>query len=449
MRSAGLVVSIVLVAGLAFVMSACGARSSLPVPPNVIALNAIAYASFEGVEGSDVSPSSPPFPPFNIWVVDANGSSPQQPLTSLTASLADSEDPAYSPDGTQIAFESARSLDPNSDQPNINGVANIWVMNADGTGAHPLTKLTASEADTDTPVWSPKGDRIAFASNQAFDGISNAVNANGVLNIWVTKPDDPTSLMHLTKLDAVGADSLQPVWSPDGTQIAFASRRDLGGGNQMDTNGVLNIWVVNADGSGGDTALTKLTASGADSLQPVWSPKKGDNRIAFTSGRALDGSDKANTARNIWVINANGDVTTLRHLTNLTASGAGSDQPVWSPDGTQIAFASNQAFDGISDKVDTNGVSNIWVMNPDDPTSLKPLTQLTASLADSRDPVWSPNGDKIAFSSQRSLDPSSNETNNSANIWVMSANGSGAMPLTHLIHANCFSPTFSPLETGP
>ena len=88
--------------------------------------------------------------------------------------------------------------------------------------------------------------------------------------------------------------------------------------------------------------------------------------IIFTSNRALDGTDSTtlNQPSNIWGINSDG--TGLTALTNLsdTAFFADSDDAVFSPDGTRIAFSSARAFDG-SNNHDVNQVANIWVMNAD------------------------------------------------------------------------------------
>jgi Tol biopolymer transport system component len=62
--------------------------------------------------------------------------------------------PAWSHDGTKIAFTSARALD-GSDTPNTNFVMNIWVMNANGTAQKPVTKVTALNADCTGPSWHP------------------------------------------------------------------------------------------------------------------------------------------------------------------------------------------------------------------------------------------------------------------------------------------------------
>src|SRR5260370_36979308 len=144
---------------------------------------------------------------------------------------------------------------------------------------------------------------------------------------------DGSGALALTRMTAVS--SFFPHWSPDGSKIAFESARVLTGGDAADANVTYNIWVVNADGSGA-TALTRFTAANAFASIPVWSPD-GD-RIAFVANTALDGSNTVNTngAVNLWVINADG--TGAIPLTRPTAPsvnpgfpGVDTDDPEWRP----------------------------------------------------------------------------------------------------------------------
>ncbi len=232
----------------------------------------------------------------------------------------------------------------------------IFVMNADGTGVGQLTdhpfsvqQPILSNGDYD-PVWSPDGNKIAF------ERISDSCcwSAIFVMNA------DGTGIQQLTNNDSTGSD---PMWSPDGTKIAFTSDRD----------GRWNIFVVNADGTG----LEQLTNNDSTDSDPVWSPD--GTKIAFEQGPG------------IFVMNADG--TGIEQLTDprRPKSHDRDSDPVWSPDGTKIAF------EGLRGSTFATwgpyGDTQIFVMNADG-TGVK---QLTDNDHWSEDPLWSPDGTKIAF----------------------------------------------------
>jgi Tol biopolymer transport system component len=196
--------------------------------------------------------------------MNADGSNPT-PLTRITASGGDSTSPVWSPDGSKIAFESGRALD-GSNAADAHGSSNIWVMNADGSNVTPLTRLSAGSR-SQQPIWSPDGSKVAFPSNRALNG-SDGINA--ATNIWLMNADG-SNATPLTALTTGGANSFHPVWSPDGASIVFHSARALNGTDAINTNGTNNIWVIKADGSGA-TPLTQLTAQFASSVNAEWHP---------------------------------------------------------------------------------------------------------------------------------------------------------------------------------
>jgi TolB protein len=385
------------------------------------------YDSQRALDGSDAENTNGT---SNIWVVNGDGSG-AKPLTSLTNAGLGSGGPQWAPDGTKVVFVSTRKLD-GSDAANTNGTMNIWVMNADGSGVKSIASVTALNANSVQPQWSPDGTKIVFASARKLDG-SDAANANNMNNIWVVNADG-TSGKPLTSLTS--AASVMPQWSPDGTKIVFTSGRKLDGTDATNTNNTYNIWIVNADGTGAKP-LTSVTAGNAGSTDPRWSPD--GMKIVFTSHRKLDGSDAANAngTMNVWVMNADG--TGVNALTSVTAD-ADSDRPQWSPDGTKIVFESRRKLDG-SDAANANNTMNIWMVNADGSGS-KPLTSLTAAGADSRNPQWSQDGAKVVFDSGRKLDGSDSANLSSSynhNIWIVNADGSHATPLTSITVANASS----------
>jgi Tol biopolymer transport system component len=225
-----------------------------------------------------------------IVVANSDGSN-QTILTDAAAAF-----PAYSPDGSKIAFYS-----------DLSGSGDIYVMNADGSDT---VNITYNLPAPDTvrygrPAWSPDGSKIAFVMTGGdpgtYIGVMNA-DGSGLTQLTFPVTCGPRTC-YGTEAD--------PTWSPDGTRIAFGH--------------LAAIWVMNADGSN-QMALTDETAIFA--LQPSWSPD--GTRIAF-AGSIAGG---AGADEKVYVMRADGAL--MKNVTsNLLVPGS---YPAWSPDGTRIAF---------------------------------------------------------------------------------------------------------------
>jgi Tol biopolymer transport system component len=372
-------------------------------------------------------------------------------LTSLTNSGALSFDAVYSPDGTKIAFASSRAWD-GSDNHDINQVSNIWVMNADGTGAKVLTHLTTTKADCVRPAWSPDGKKIAYTSGRALDGSDNT-NPGGpfiVTNVWVINADGTNDipLTDDTSLAGGTTNSSDPVWSPDGSRIIFTSCRALDGTKLPNTNSTPNIWIVNSADGSGRLPLTFYTAAGVTPLSYSWFP---NGKILFSINAALSGD--AGGITNIWSVDPNVIPLKPTALTKLT--NAVSVMASISPDGSKIAFISGRALDG-SDNPNSNNTVNVWVMNADgsSPAHLTSLTVMGPSsvpIGGSRpDQIvlpWFKDGSKILFMSARALDGSDTpNTNFTVNVWAMNADGSAQKPVTKMtaFGGNCAEANWHP-----
>ncbi|HZE23500.1 MAG TPA: hypothetical protein VE054_05880 [Blattabacteriaceae bacterium] len=410
---------------LSLLIISCGGSKSTPTTLANPAVLTVAFGSSGALDGSSSANSNST---GNIWLAKTDGSA-ATPLTRLSNG-SDSSEPVWSSDGKKIAFVSTRALD-GSDS--IAAANNIWVVNADGTAAAPLTRLTTSGLVFWNLAWSPDGRKLAFASSAALDG-SDALSTNGAVNVWVMNADGTgaTPITRLTVNPSGGAwTSQEVIWSPNSAKIAFLSVGALDGSNALNTNAVFNVWVAKADGTS-LSPLTRLTASGVFQTDPAWSPDGA--KIAFIAQRALDASDAASSTNtmNLWTINADGSSATP--LTRFTSNDF-MFYPVWSPDGSKLAFGSGRALDG-SDASNINSADNVWTINANG-TGAFAVTRLTTTGINFASPMtWSPDGKKIAFTSQRAVD-GANVANPSGatNVWLLNADGSGAMPFTKLTSA--------------
>jgi Tol biopolymer transport system component len=140
--------------------------------------------------------------------MNADGSSPV-PLTKLTGEFTDCLNPAWSPDGSKIVFHTRRALN-GTDFISSNGTDNLWLMNPDGSGQAALTKLTASidHSLNPNPLWSPDGSKIVFVWSGRLDGTDFA-NDNSTANIWVINADG-SGATPLTTLTAKSANNETP-----------------------------------------------------------------------------------------------------------------------------------------------------------------------------------------------------------------------------------------------
>ncbi len=287
---------------------------------------------------------------FNIYAVNPDGSFPTQ-LTDdgPNPSFPTYDfDPDWSPDGTKIAFVSNRA----------NGFQ-IFTMNADGSN---VQQITNGNVETGQPKWSPDGTKIAFTRGGGCVILlkRNAVPVDEnpcVPYIYVMNPDGSNQVKVST-----GENEAWPVWSPDGSKLAFASVNfQSADGNE--------IYVMNADGSN----RTRLTNDTFIDFPSSWSPD--GTRIAFTSNR--DTPQTGIYRFQLYTMSPNGS-----NVVRLTASSFDDNYPVFSPDGTRIAFQRGQ-----SSPVNPADNTEIWLMSADG-SNQKNLTNNTAD--DFGPPAWQP-----------------------------------------------------------
>jgi Tol biopolymer transport system component len=239
--------------------------------------------------------------------------------------------------------------------------------------------------------------RIAFSLRT---GVAEA-------DIWTTNPDGTGG----SPLTVNAAGNYDPAWSADGAKIAFSSNRTTGTGVDNPT-GDIEIFTMSESG----TNVTQLTFNTWDDRNPAWSPS--GSKIAFEGVGAGSFGDN-----DIYVMNSDGS-----GLTNLTNTpGDTWDEreseasPDWSPDGSKIAFSSWHPPFGSETLT-----ADLYVMNADGSGRVQ-LTN-TSETWSSLDADWSPDGSKIAFTSQAYFRAA--ERGPYWFITVMNSDGSGRVDLT-------------------
>jgi len=337
----------------------------------------------------------------DIWVVDtANGASRR-----VTGDPGDEADPAWFPDGSALAYVATRD-----------GLASIWRVASTGGGA---TRLVASGQD---PAVSPDGSQIAFATRVA----------SGDLRIAVAPVGEVGKVRVVTGDNGGQWDHRRPTWSPDGRRLCYADHAHL--------------WVVDATGG----AATRLTSGAVGNREPAWS----------ADGRFVYFSSVREGPQSLWRIDPDGgtpqrltqgtgpevepavshDDTRLAYATRREdqdieirdlghgrawriASSAFDVQPALDPLGRHVAFVSNRlgTWDLWSQRLGTNG--------PEGPA--RRLTELPGTVAV---PAFSPDGRWIAF--HRVLD-------GERDIWLMPAEGGAPVNLTGSPGTDA-QPAFSP-----
>ena len=311
----------------------------------------------------------------------------------------------------------------------MDGDTEIYVMSTDGTN---IFRLTDNDRVESHPTWSPDGTKIVYKYQKEIHRETeyslSIVDTNELIEIDI----NPLNMAAVN----------DPVWSPDSSKIIYKGRR-LGVGLPPE-----DIYMVNADGTN-NTLIAYYNEDNEYEFVPVWSPD-GSN-IAFLSDyhdiyvmdtdgsnilQLTDSQDSENYLTwapdsskilfvsswdNHKICEINADGSNLNVLAEFDWIG-GMESLVWSPDFTKIAFVVIKRLSPIPE--DYRREYYIYVMNIDG--SNRTIMEIKTDGRIS----WSPDSNMITYSSD-------------GDIWIVNADGTGLTNLTNSPNNDSF-PVWSP-----
>jgi Tol biopolymer transport system component len=313
-----------------------------------------------------------------IFIVGATGESARR-LTDFGFH------PAWSPDGKQIVFCTEEVADPYL----RSGTSELWVVDAAGG-----TPKKIYDGDAVQPTWSPTGARIAFWAVDGGQRNIKTIPAGGGPAVPVLK-DPPLDW--------------SPVWAPDGKTLYIAS----------DRGGSMNLWDIAIDqASGKALGPPEPVTGGVQASSDEASVSHDGSRLIFRANLSSTvplaipfdqvtehlGTPvpliRRNGSLEVGDVSRDGQWLTLytmgeRQEDIFVSRADGSDlrritddafrdrSPVWSPDGSEIAFFSNRS-----------GIYQVWIIKPDG----SGLRQVTSSPVDLMAPLYAPPGDRLIAS---------------------------------------------------
>jgi dipeptidyl aminopeptidase/acylaminoacyl peptidase len=297
------------------------------------------------------------------------------------------------------------------------------------------------------PQLSPDGQWVAYSVKTPL--LKDDKNED---RIWMV----PLSGGEPVPMSAEGVSSSHPRWSPDGKYLAFLSSRN---------EGKTQVWLLNR--LGGEAQRLTDTAQDVDDF--AWSPDS--RRLALIlrdpSSEELEAAkdkdrdekaaaqkEKKPKTQKPWVIDRlqfkEDEVGYLdrrrthlyvfdvasKGVTQVTSGDYDDSEPAWSPEGKRLAFSSNRS----TPDSDHSYNSDIWVVSADNSDKGAQLTQVTTNPGEDRSPAWSPDGKWITYVTQ--LEPKLFQYA-THHLAIAPASGGEAKVLTLAFDRNANEPRFS------
>ena len=377
--------------GVGVALAAAVAMAGLTQQADAAAPEKIVFVS-DRTTGKGVSN---PTGDVEIFRMSTNGTGVRQ----LTFNQAADTKPVLTPDGQKVVYESAEAQASNPE-----GDQEIYVMNADGSGNRNLTDNRAI-LDEWMPSISPDGKKIAYVSEGEQVGNPQADPEIYAMNL------DGSEQKNLTS-NGESVSDVVPAFSPDGQKIAYSS----GGVQTSNPDGEVEVYVMNATDGSNQTNLSN-TGYGVSDHDPVFSPD--GQKVAYAS----DGFQPSNPEgdEEVYLMNA----TDGSAKNNLTNSGFGEEShPVqFSPDGQKVLYSSQ----GVQTS-NPEGDEEVYLMNRSDGTGKKNLTNSAFDVYEVYSD-FSPDGQKV-FYQGFGVQPSNPEGDEE--IYVVNAlDGTGKKNLTN------------------
>jgi serine/threonine protein kinase len=350
--------------------------------------------------GGGQSVESEPTDPVAAIVAEPSDTASPEPTDTSMPTSTETVEPSQTPTETpvptdtpvpvvlggssKIAFVSDRTDE----------VLQIWTMNPDGTDPR---QLTFDPGEKTQPKWSPDGSRLLYVAPGGMDDFGNNLS----LDLWVINADG-TGIAKVTSFEG---DDTDPAWSPDGTQIAFTSTR----ANDTPQVFLMDAACLDTLEGCGDVRASNVSCHVdfcAAESSPAWAPSgvalpswlPADYRLAVLASINNAPSEIFVRPSEVAVPLDFDRRDQMRSLEDLS----------WSPDGTRFLFTWFY----------TRGVNEIYTARVEDRATT--FTKLTSTNGN-KEPVFSPDGQIVAFTSTRAGKP---------DVYIMTAGGGNQTNLT-------------------